>query len=130
MLYSISWFPFCLELKFFHCSSTFFFFFRDDPPGQSVSIATQELLRLTETNSDGLPGLDPVKDLHIRDIELVEQFRSIQAMEQTFTSFQCINCPRFQEHVSVIQIFFYSTTSDININQLICIILMYTSHIT
>ncbi|XP_071154128.1 superkiller complex protein 2-like [Mytilus edulis] len=72
--------------------------FKDDPPGQSVSIATQELLRLTETNSDGLPGLDPVKDLHIRDIELVEQFRSIQAMEQTFTSFQCINCLRFQEH--------------------------------
>ena len=74
--------------------------FRDDPPGQSVSIATQELLRLTETNSEGLAGLDPVKDLHIRDIELVEQFKSLQTTEELFKQFQCVNCPRFQEHVS------------------------------
>lgn len=72
--------------------------FRNDPPGQTVSIATQELLRLTETNSDGLAGLDPVKELHIRDIELVEQFKSIQSIEETFKQFQCINCPRFIEH--------------------------------
>lgn len=37
--------------------------FRTDPPGQSVSIATQELLRLTEANPGGLQGLDPLKDL-------------------------------------------------------------------
>ena len=98
-----------LSLNIWYFFSFFFLFlflianptyFRNDPPGQTVSIATQELLRLTETNSDGLAGLDPVKDLHIRDIELVEQFKSIQFIEETFKQFQCKNCPRFIEHVS------------------------------
>ena len=82
----------------------FFTCFRDDPPSQTVSIATQELLRLTETNFEGLAGLDPVKDLHLKDIELVEQFRSVQSMEETLKHFQCVNCPRFQEHVSYLHL--------------------------
>lgn len=74
--------------------------FRDDPPNQSVSIATQELLRLTEGNPQGLPGLDPVKDLHLRDIDMVEQFRAFTLLEGSLKTFQCVNCPRFQEHFS------------------------------
>ena len=73
---------------------------RSDPPSQSVSIATQELLRLTEANPGGLPGLDPLKDLHLRDIELVEKFRALELMKEKFSTFNCINCPRFSEHVS------------------------------
>lgn len=69
--------------------------------GQSVSIATQELLRLTEANQEGLPGLDPVKDLHIRDVELVEQFRSLKMLEESLAKYQCLNCPRFSEHVGI-----------------------------
>ncbi|OWF39926.1 helicase SKI2W-like [Mizuhopecten yessoensis] len=72
--------------------------FRDDPPNQAVSIATQELLRLTEGNPQGLPGLDPVKDLHLRDIDMVEQFRAFTFLEGSLKTFQCVNCPRFQEH--------------------------------
>ncbi|XP_033732664.1 helicase SKI2W-like [Pecten maximus] len=74
--------------------------FRDDPPSQAVSIATQELLRLTEGNPQGLPGLDPVKDLHLRDIDMVEQFRAFSLLEGSLKTFQCVNCPRFQEHFS------------------------------
>lgn len=75
-------------------------FYRNDPPSQSVISATQELLRITEANIDGLPGLDPLKDLHLRDIELVEKFRSLELMKEKLTTFNCINCPRFSEHVS------------------------------
>ena len=74
--------------------------YRDDPPSQSVTVATQELLRLSEENPEGLSGLDPVKDLHLRDIDLVEQFRSLQFMQQEFAQFQCVHCPKFEEHVS------------------------------
>ena len=76
-------------------------FCRDDPPSQSVTVAAQELLRLSEQNPEGLSGLDPVKDLHLRDIDLVEQFRSLQFMQQEFTKFQCVHCPKFDEHVSL-----------------------------
>lgn len=72
--------------------------FKDDPPGKSVTTATQELLRMVESNIHGLAGLDPVKDLHLRDIDLVEQFRSLQLIEDSFRSYQCINCPHFTEH--------------------------------
>ena len=75
--------------------------YRDDPPSQSVTVATQELLRLSEENPEGLSGLDPVKDLHLRDIDLVEQFRSLQFMQQEFAQFQCVHCPKFEEHVSL-----------------------------
>ncbi|KAL5012765.1 hypothetical protein ScPMuIL_011316 [Solemya velum] len=72
--------------------------FRDDPPSQSVSVATQELLRVTEANPKGLPQLDPVKDLHIRDIELVEKFRSLKLLRERFGKYQCIHCPKFIDH--------------------------------
>lgn len=72
--------------------------FQDDPPAQAVTLVTQELLRLSEQNPDGLAGLDPTKDLHLRDIELVEQFRSLQYMRQEFDQFQCVHCPKFEEH--------------------------------
>ncbi|KAK7095479.1 superkiller complex protein 2-like [Littorina saxatilis] len=76
--------------------------FRDDPPSQSVTMVTQELLRLSEQNPEGLSGLDPTKDLHLRDIDLVEQFRSLQFMQEEFGQFQCVNCPKFDEHFSQI----------------------------
>ncbi|KAL4219308.1 hypothetical protein ACF0H5_021887 [Mactra antiquata] len=72
--------------------------FRDDPPSQSVTMATQELLRVTEANIDGLPGLDPIKDLHLRDIELVEKCRALDLMKEKFSTYNCINCPQFTEH--------------------------------
>ncbi|XP_077986520.1 superkiller complex protein 2-like [Glandiceps talaboti] len=72
--------------------------FRNDPPGQSCSIATQELLRLTEANPDGLETLDPVSDLHIRDIDLVEQFHKKASLESSVENFNCVNCPQFLEH--------------------------------
>ncbi|XP_052223384.1 helicase SKI2W-like isoform X15 [Dreissena polymorpha] len=76
--------------------------FRDDPPAQSVTMTTQELLRITEANLEGLPGLDPVKDLHIREIDLVEKFRALELMKVKFEKYNCVNCPRFSEHFDAI----------------------------
>lgn len=80
----------------------FFLFFlsREDPPSQSVSVATQELLRLSESNPDGIPKLNIIKDFNIRDIDLMEQHRSLQFMETEIARFNCVNCPHFLEHVS------------------------------
>ena len=74
---------------------------RNDPPGQSASTATQELLRVVEANPTGLPGLDPIKDLHLRDMELVDKFCILKQIEETLTTFQCVHEPNFQENVSI-----------------------------
>ncbi|WAR31042.1 SKIV2-like protein [Mya arenaria] len=65
--------------------------FKTDPPSQSVTMASQELLRITEANMDGLPGLHPTSDLKLRDIDLVEKFRALELMMGKFESFNCFN---------------------------------------
>ncbi|XP_019620739.1 PREDICTED: helicase SKI2W-like [Branchiostoma belcheri] len=72
--------------------------FRNDPPGQSVTVATQELLRLTETHSGGLTPLDPVKDLGVRDVDSVEQLRRKQFLLESLHKFSCVHCTKFREH--------------------------------
>ncbi|XP_059165640.1 superkiller complex protein 2-like [Physella acuta] len=74
--------------------------FKDDPPDRCVTTAAQELARLSETNPSGLPGLHPINDLKLRDIELVEQCRSLQFLEEGFINFNCTKCPQFLEHFS------------------------------
>jgi len=72
--------------------------FRDDPPGQSVVMAVQELLQLSERNPNGLPCLDPISDLKIRDIDQVETFTKLQSLEEIFTNFKCIHDPNFLDN--------------------------------
>ena len=49
----------------------------------------------------GLTGLDPLKDLHLRDIDLVEEFRRLKFLKESFANFVCVNCPKFTECVSI-----------------------------
>ncbi|XP_029633587.1 helicase SKI2W [Octopus sinensis] len=72
--------------------------FRDEPPSQSVSVATQELLRLSETNPNGMTKINMIKDLNIRDIDQMEKCRSIQYLETQIAEYNCVNCPHFMEH--------------------------------
>ncbi|KAI4818074.1 hypothetical protein KUCAC02_011439 [Chaenocephalus aceratus] len=46
--------------------------FRLDPPGQAISTTTQELLRLAEANPRGMAALDPVNDLQLKSVDVVE----------------------------------------------------------
>ncbi|XP_013417315.1 helicase SKI2W isoform X2 [Lingula anatina] len=72
--------------------------FKNDPPGQSVVTTTQELLRLAESDPHGLPSLDPVKDFGLRDIDLVEQFRRLQFLQEELKNFACVTCSNFRKH--------------------------------
>ena len=72
----------------------------NDPPCRSATMAEQELLRLTETNPEGLVTMDPIKDFNIRDIDMVEQIMRKQSLEGMMGNYSCVNCPKFYEHVS------------------------------
>ena len=65
-------------------------------------LATQELLSLSTENPVGLPGLDAIKDLHIRDIDQVEQFTKLRSLQESFSEFKCIQDPNFLENVSLL----------------------------
>ncbi|XP_067111688.1 LOW QUALITY PROTEIN: helicase SKI2W [Osmerus mordax] len=77
--------------------------FRLDPPGQAISTATQELLRLAEANPDGLATLDPVKDLHLKSVEVVEDVMRLRSLQDCLRDFTCIHSPTFTEHFTRVQ---------------------------
>ncbi|KAM6472552.1 superkiller complex protein 2 isoform 1-T1 [Liasis olivaceus] len=69
--------------------------FRNDPPGPSAATATQELLRLAEGAQEGLPLLDPVNDLQLKDLEVVESTIRARGLEELLPGFQCVHSPLF-----------------------------------
>jgi len=73
---------------------------RNDPPGKTTVSAEQELLRLSETNPEGLSTMDPIKDFNIRDLDMVTTIARKQSLEEQVANYSCLNCPKFTEHVS------------------------------
>lgn len=73
---------------------------RNDPPGPSATTATQELLRLAEGSPEGLPFLEPVNDLQLKDLEVVEGVVRTRRLEEALLGFQCVHSPRFHMEVS------------------------------
>uniref|UniRef100_A0A3Q3J8R8 SKI2 homolog, superkiller viralicidic activity 2-like n=1 Tax=Monopterus albus TaxID=43700 RepID=A0A3Q3J8R8_MONAL len=71
--------------------------FRHDPPGQAISTATQELLRLAEANPGGIASLDPVNDLQLKSIDVVEGSMRLHVLQDTSRHFSCIHSPTFSE---------------------------------
>ncbi|XP_078061704.1 superkiller complex protein 2-like, partial [Mustelus asterias] len=69
--------------------------FRNDPPGPSVTTATQELLRLAESHPDGIAGLDPINDLQLKDLDLVDSYTRARRLEDSLSKFTCFHSPRF-----------------------------------
>lgn len=67
-------------------------------------MATQAVLRLTEAFPDGVPSLDPVKQLHITDMEFVQMRDEREKLESTMNSYTCTRCPDFEAHVSLYQL--------------------------
>lgn len=63
-------------------------------------MAAQALLRLTEAFPDGIPSLDPVKHLHITDMEFVQMRDEREKLESTMNSYTCTRCLDFEAHVS------------------------------
>ncbi|XP_035476382.1 helicase SKI2W [Scophthalmus maximus] len=71
--------------------------FRHDPPGQAISTASQELLRLAEANSGGLATLDPVNDLQLKSVDVVEDSMRLRVLKESLQDFTCIHSPTFAE---------------------------------
>lgn len=75
--------------------------FRHDPPGQAISTATQELLRLAEASPGGITSLDPVNDLQLKRVDVVEDSMRRRVLQDSLREFNCIHSPTFAEQVCV-----------------------------
>uniref|UniRef100_A0A3Q4N174 SKI2 subunit of superkiller complex n=1 Tax=Neolamprologus brichardi TaxID=32507 RepID=A0A3Q4N174_NEOBR len=75
--------------------------FKLDPPGQAISTATQELLRLAEANPSGIATLDPVNDLQLKSVDVVEANMRLRVLQDSLRDFNCIHSPMFGEQVCV-----------------------------
>ena len=74
-------------------------------------MAEQELLRLSEANPEGLSAMDPVKDFNIRDLDMVTTIARKQSLEERMASYACLQCPKFEEHVSFWRCFTFFESS-------------------
>ncbi|GCB72592.1 hypothetical protein scyTo_0002073 [Scyliorhinus torazame] len=77
--------------------------FRNDPPGPSVTTATQELLRLAESHPDGIACLDPISDLQLKDLDLVDDYTRARRLEDSLSKFTCFHSPRFSTEYARMQ---------------------------
>ncbi|XP_034016125.1 helicase SKI2W [Thalassophryne amazonica] len=71
--------------------------FRHDPPGQAISTATQELLRLAEACPGGIATLDPVNDLQLKSVDVVESSMRLRVLQESLKDYNCIHSPMFSE---------------------------------
>ncbi|XP_064407997.1 superkiller complex protein 2 isoform X2 [Latimeria chalumnae] len=69
--------------------------FKSDPPGPSVTTASQELLRLAESHPNGVESLDPVNDLQLKDLDAVEACVRLKQLQETLRTFSCVHSPKF-----------------------------------
>uniref|UniRef100_A0AAQ5YMY3 SKI2 homolog, superkiller viralicidic activity 2-like n=1 Tax=Amphiprion ocellaris TaxID=80972 RepID=A0AAQ5YMY3_AMPOC len=74
--------------------------FKLDPPGQAISTAAQELLRLAEANPGSMATLDPVNDLQLKSVDVVEGSMRLRVLQDSLREFNCIHSPTFGEQVS------------------------------
>ncbi|KAF7662120.1 hypothetical protein LDENG_00245760 [Lucifuga dentata] len=77
--------------------------FRHDPPGQAISTATQELLRLAEANPGGIATLDPVNDLQLKTVDVVEGCMRRRRLEDSLRNFNCVHSPTFSEQFAQVK---------------------------
>uniref|UniRef100_W5LXA7 ATP-dependent RNA helicase Ski2/MTR4 C-terminal domain-containing protein n=3 Tax=Lepisosteus oculatus TaxID=7918 RepID=W5LXA7_LEPOC len=77
--------------------------FRMDPPGQAISTATQELLRLAEAHPGGVATLDPVNDIQLKGVEVVEASMRLRVLQDGLSQFTCVHSPRFSDEFSRLQ---------------------------
>lgn len=73
--------------------------FKKDPPIAAVTTAVQELLRLAQAYPAGPPTLDPVNDLQLKDVSVVEGELRARKLEELIRGAQCVHSPRFPTQV-------------------------------
>eukprot|EP00054_Salpingoeca_dolichothecata_P030394 m.246805 g.246805 ORF g.246805 m.246805 type:complete len:1258 (+) comp26650_c0_seq16:589-4362(+) len=70
----------------------------DRPRKEAQSKVAQQLLRLAQANPSGLPTVDPVKDLKIKDLDFVDHFRRRERIQAQLLACECTKCPEFVAH--------------------------------
>jgi len=72
--------------------------FRHDPPGQSVSTAIQELIKLTDALSGTVPDtFNPLKDFRISDLDLLDKLQKMSLIRTKIDSLDCVHTPDFKD---------------------------------
>lgn len=64
-----------------------------------MTTAVQELLRLAQAHLAGPPTLDPVNDLQLKDVSVVEGGLRARKLEELIRGAQCVHSPRFPAQV-------------------------------
>lgn len=64
-----------------------------------MTTAAQELLRLAQAHPAGPPTLDPVNDLQLKDVSVVEGGLRARKLEELIRGAQCVHSPRFPAQV-------------------------------
>ncbi|XP_038624275.1 helicase SKI2W [Tachyglossus aculeatus] len=77
--------------------------FKKDPPGPAVTAALQELVRLLQAHPQGPPTLDPVNDLQLKDVAVVEGGLRARRLQDLLRGAQCIHSPRFSSEFLKLQ---------------------------
>ncbi|KAM8885057.1 superkiller complex protein 2 [Synchiropus picturatus] len=77
--------------------------FKLDPPGEAISRTTQELLRMAEANPGGLATLDPINDLKLNRVEVVEGSLRLRGLQERLKDFNCVHSPTFAEQFEVVK---------------------------
>jgi len=75
----------------------------DRPVQSELNALFQALLQTALQNTNGIDGINPVKDLNIKEIEFVEKYNQhVQDLKALQTSFQCTKCPDLLSHYGIV----------------------------
>ncbi|KAJ4781291.1 ATP-dependent RNA helicase [Rhynchospora pubera] len=75
----------------------------EEPSDAVYSRTIQQLVKYTSEGGKFPPALDPIKDLKLKDMSVVEQYRKYNKLLQKLTENKCHGCIKFKEHFSLIK---------------------------
>ncbi|KAK1298896.1 hypothetical protein QJS10_CPB14g01721 [Acorus calamus] len=73
------------------------------PSNAAYSKTVQELLDLKSQGNKYPPALDPLKDLKMKDMDLVEKYHRYNSLLQEMADNKCHGCIKLQEHVILVK---------------------------
>ncbi|CAK8673080.1 unnamed protein product [Clavelina lepadiformis] len=74
--------------------------FRSDSPDQATSIACQQLLRLVDSNPEGLSSVDVISEMGVNQVQMFEDVTRMKSLESSIDScFQCVERPSFKSQI-------------------------------
>ncbi|XP_077238807.1 RNA helicase, ATP-dependent, SK12/DOB1 protein isoform X2 [Tasmannia lanceolata] len=75
----------------------------EDPSNVVYSKTVQQLLGLKSQGNKYPPALDPVKDLKLKEVNLVEEYHTWNSLLQKMAQNKCHGCIKLQEHMMLLK---------------------------